>query len=116
MLECEQINVEQMQRWALDPTPATYQSIQAQLECFAASLSRILANPEALNCSDAASLRVYLKQLPGELARLRVLMRSPLDFYQGLQHLRAAHFGSYQRSGELLSLEPKPFSRTILHL
>jgi hypothetical protein len=115
MFEFAQTEVEEIRRLALDPTPANFQTIEAKLEGLAASLSRFLTDPDPL-LREAPAARAFFEQLPVEMRRLRVLMHSPLAFYRGLDALRAAHFGSYERSGEMRSLELHPVSRTVLHL
>lgn len=115
MLELGEPDIEQIRRLALDPTPANWQAIQTKLQAVAAALSSALADPDPLS-RETAVTREFLRRLPAELARVQTLMHAPLAFYQRLETLRMNHFGAYERSGALRSLEAKPFSRTVLHL
>lgn len=115
MLESAQAELAELRRLALSPTPANFQHIQARLESLAAALSRALADPEPL-LRDPVPIRTLLQSLPSELQRLHSLLQAPVSFFRGLDALAAAHFGAYGRSGDLQSLQPKPTSRTIVHL
>jgi hypothetical protein len=115
MLQAAEKEVREIRQLALTPTPANFQAIQSKLEGLAALLSQAIANRAVLP-SDTAQLRKFLTQLPVEMGRLRVLMHAPAYFYQQLETIRAGHFGSYERSGALRTLDSKPLARTVMHL
>lgn len=116
MPELAHTQFEEIRQLALDPTPANFRAIEAKLETLAFNLSAILANPESVSSEEAGTTRRFLQQLPEATTRLQNLMHAPLAFYQTLDQLRAAHFGSYERSGGMRGLEAKPSSTTVVHL
>jgi hypothetical protein len=115
MLQAAQTEVQELRELALNPTPANFQAIQVKLESLATYLSQVLNNPSS-EFNETTALRGFLNQLPFEMSRLRNLMQAPVSFYERLDTIRVLHFGSYARSGEMHSLETKPFSRTVVHL
>lgn len=115
MLELGQKELEEIQRLVLDPTPANFQAITANLESLSANVSKAVMNPDLLR-RDAIRARAFFQKLPSELARVRTLMGAPVAFYRNIEAIRTAHFGAYERSGELRSLEAKPPARTVVHL
>lgn len=104
-----------MRALALAPTSENFAAINGKLESLAAFLSRTAtaSGPAALR---DPKLRDFLQRLPAEMARMRSLMQAPTLFYQGLETIRALHFGSYERSGNIRSLESNSATRTLIHL
>jgi hypothetical protein len=115
MLQDAQTEVQELRALALNPTPDNFQAIQVKLESLATYLSLALNAPPS-GIDETAGWRVFLNQLPFEMSRLRTLIQAPVSFYERLDTIRTLHFGSYARSGEMHSLEAKPFSRTVVHL
>ena len=115
MLKKLQSEVSEIRELVKTPTPENFQAANSKLESIAASLNGLSAE----SCRKVLSqpdTREFLRRLPAEMDRLRVLMEAPSIFYQGLENLRAAHFGAYERSGNLRSLETRSLARTVVHL
>lgn len=86
------------------PTPDNFQSATQKLESlvlFLTSAQALLA--EKQNCDPA--LAAFLRRLPAEMARIKILLEAPLTFFRGLKELRAQKFGSYDSSGNLRDFE-----------
>lgn len=115
MLKAAEREVQEIGQLVLRPTPANFQAIQSKLEILAGLLSRAMADPAALS-ADAREFRHFCEQLPAEMSRIQALMAAPAMFYQRLETIRALHFGSYERSGAVRSLDFKPSTRTVMHL
>ena len=115
MFDAVQKEITEARELALDPTPANYQEIHLKLQFLAGYFAQCIAssNPESLA---GQSTPQFLRRLSSELLRLRLLMEAPLQFYAGLAAIHAQHFGSYERSGTLRCLEPKPSGKTVVHL
>jgi hypothetical protein len=113
MFEEANHEVHAIQELVLVPTPHNFQSANNKLEWLAAFLSRLSASPDGV---PPAATRDFLLRIRAEMARLHTLMSQPVMFYQSLETLRAVHFGSYERSGNMRSLEPTTHVRTIVHL
>lgn len=115
MFEEARREVHAIRELALNPTPHNFQRINNKLEWLAAVLSRLANSPDRVS-SASPEARDFLMNLRTEITRMHVLLRQPTMFYQSLETLRAMHFGSYERSGSMRSLEPTSFVRTVLHL
>ena len=115
MLESAQREVAEIRELALHPSPVNFELISAKLQLLAGFLSHTKASQDPGLLADK-NAQEFFSRLPAEMARLRLLMQAPLNFYAGLTAIRAKHFGSYERTGSLRSLEPKPSGKTIMHL
>jgi hypothetical protein len=115
MLESAQKEVQDIRELALTPTPGNFQAINTRLESLTAFLDQIVQVQEPVLLRDPG-LRDFVKRLPVEMAHIRNLMEAPARFYQELETIRTLHFGSYERTGVLRSLEPRPSARTLIHL
>lgn len=115
MLETAQKKLGEIRELALDPKTANFEQIPAKLQELTILLSEAIASRDATLLADEKAQQ-FFRRLPGEMARLRLLIQGPLRFYAGLAALRAKHFGSYERTGGFRSLEPKPCGSTVMHL
>ena len=115
MLDAMEKDVVEARELALDPTPANYQEINLKLQSLTGYLGECIGSPEAEWLTQQRTQQ-FLRRLPSEMARLRVLMQTPLQFYAGLAALHAQHFGAYERSGAIRCLESKPSGKTVVHL
>lgn len=90
------------------PTPDNFQSATQKLESlvsFLSSAQTILT--EKQSCDPA--LATFLRRLPAEMARIKVLLEAPLNFFRGMKELRAQKFGSYDSSGNLKDVDLQGF-------
>jgi hypothetical protein len=115
MLEQIKREVCELRQLVLTPTPHNFQIANSKLEALAAFLSRLAAAPDQTFLSKP-DVRDFLRRVPAEMARIRRLMEAPSTFYQTLDNLRAVHFGAYERSGTMRSLETRTLARTVVHL
>jgi hypothetical protein len=115
MFDAVENDVAEARELALDPTPANYQDINVKLQSLAAYLAQCIASPDS-NWLAEQRTQQFLRRLPSEMARLRLLMEAPLQFYAGLAAIHAQHFGAYERSGAVRCLESKPSGKTVVHL
>jgi hypothetical protein len=114
MIETASREISDVRSLLLDPTPENFEEVTRKLS----NVASLLANMAAGNVPDDEKkpVQAFLCRLPGEMAALRKLTEAPLKFYEGLESLRAAKFGSYERTGTLKTLEPKPPASTLIHL
>lgn len=98
----------------VNPTPENFGEVTRKL----GNIASLLENMAAGNLGDGENKPAhdFVCGLPREIAAVRKLMQAPLEFYEGLRSLRAAKFGSYERTGTLRSLEPPPSATTLVHL
>ena len=116
MVEQIQIEVSEIRELVKTPTSENFQAANAKLESLASSLSQIYAARDTAALLSTPGIRDFLRSLPSEMARIRTLMEAPSSFYKALDNLRAVHFGAYERSGSMRSLETRPLARTVVHL
>jgi hypothetical protein len=86
------------------PTPDNFQAVKQKF----GSLVRFLSSLETSLTSGQdcdRPMREFVMRLPAEVARLRILLEAPIDFYRGLNESRAPRFGSYDQNGKLKQLE-----------
>jgi hypothetical protein len=112
MVEAAVQEIREIRRLLADPTPENYERVTGKLENIVVLLERLTQHADGPD----GKQRALLSGLPAEMAMIRRLMETPLRFYQCLQALRAAHFGAYERSGTIRSLEPQLSSTTLIHL
>jgi hypothetical protein len=114
MVETAARELKEIRRLLLDPTPENFQQVTEKLQHIAASVQSLTAG----NTHDSlpGQRRTFFLKLRNDITNIRTLMQAPLKFYEELQILRAAQFGSYERTGALKSLEPQPSSSTVIHL
>ncbi|MBV9264976.1 MAG: hypothetical protein JO061_02290 [Acidobacteriaceae bacterium] len=113
MVESAAQEIRDIHRLLTDPTPENFDQVTGKLETIAALLQPIAAMQTA---APGGNERAFLSGVPREMAAIRKLMEAPVKFYEGLQALRAANFGSYERGGTIKSLEPYGSSTTLVHL
>jgi hypothetical protein len=115
MFDAVQKEIAEARQLALDPVPENYQEINGKLQFLADYLAQRIASPDREWLAEQSTQQL-VRRLPSEMARLRDLMQAPLQFYAGLAFIHAQHFGSYERSGALRCLQPKPSGETVVHL
>jgi hypothetical protein len=113
MVETAAQEIRDIHHLLTDPTPENFDQVTGKLEKIALLLQPIAARQTP---APGRNERAFLSGLAWEMAAIRKLMEAPVKFYEGLQGLRAAKFGSYERSGTIKSLEPYASSTTLVHL
>jgi hypothetical protein len=97
------------------PTPENFEAVNEKLTGLIAALQSFIANPSAIKSSEAKDA-AFLSRLPSEMARIRLLLQSPVKFLQELTLFRVKKFGSYDRQGQVKGLDQEASTRTLTHL
>ena len=98
-----------------DPTPENVELVNQKLELLASFLTSVKNSlSEGQSCD--STVQKFLARMPLEMSAVRVLLQGPLEFFRGVNALRAAKFGSYERTGALRNFQPDLSSKTLIHL
>ena len=97
------------------PTPENYQAAQEKLESVAA---RIASIKDILCSGRPCERRVwdFLRHVPAEMQRIRMLLQTPIEFYRGLDSLWTIQSESYDVSGNVKGLASQVGPRTVVQL
>jgi hypothetical protein len=115
MGEFAEQNVQDIRKLLLTPTPENIEAVNSKLESVASFLTSVKARiDEDKYCSE--SVRKFLIGLPAEISAINVLLQEPLEFFRGLNAMRASKFGSYEHTGALRNYAFETSSKTLIHL
>lgn len=95
------------------PTPENFETAGQQLSALHGTLLTLFSGSSAQDLQNPRNA-AFLKHLPTEMAQIGLLLQHPVSILEGLVSLRIQTFGSYNRQGEISSLESS--ARTISHL
>jgi hypothetical protein len=109
--EQEVLNIRNLLR---NPTPDNLEAANLKLELLASFLISVKEDLTAGQSCDS-SVQKFLGRLPAEMSAIRTLMQGPIEFFRGLNAMRAGKFGSYEHTGVLKSFELQS-GKTLIHL
>ena len=108
-------DVQDIRKLLRTPTLENVEAVNRKLELIASFLTSVKTSMEGgQSCN--SSVQKILTRLPAEMSAINTLMQGPLDFFRGLNLLRASKFGSYEHTGALRSFEFETSSKTLIHL
>lgn len=115
MIERTGREVKEIRNLLRTPTPENIALVNQKLELLASYLTSVKNGLSDGKTCDSKSRKI-LACLPTELSAIRVLLQGPVEFFRSLNALRAAKFGSYERTGTLRKFELEVRGKTLVHL
>ena len=115
MVNRAELEIREIRSLLRNPTPENFELVNRKMELLASYLTSLKETLSAGQACDFTA-RKFLMRLPFEMSAMRVLMQGPLEFFRGVNALRAAKFGSYERTGALRNFQLDISSKTLIRL